>query len=544
MFLAERATIMHMKRYLAVMLTLTLGGLTGRAVDAAAGKENGDLIARIHFVGAAQIASAPNAAKWNEIRALPESAEVWRDVIQKLGTAPFRMMNRNSPPRKNDEAALISPLMEDILMSESYLEAGGASNAWPEVALAVKLNSARAKVWQNNLAKVLKDWTDISVQDIQVAGFRGWELKKHHDPNLFRFVLAGDWVVFGWGQDQLKLHTAILEKIKANKRPVAEAEKRWLDAWINWPEFEAYHPTALPFKLPKMELDVEGRGEFVRPELKLEFADPLGLKLEPWRIPTNMIGSPLASLTLMRGFGPLLSAIPIISNLNAEPFPNQIAIWALPQIPFMTCAALPVNDAKNYLMRIAPGLISLVNSNIAAHQGIGKAQLTTNMSVLLGELPFITPYLRATNGDDGDFLLAGILAMPPRAQPFPWDSLFEVIAPTNVVYYDRELNGERLYQWRSLSEIYPLSMKRTLPRLDTPVQRWLATIKTNLADCRTVGTLTAPNELTVVRNAPIGLTGVELTYLAFWVDGPEFPFPGEPAKAAANRTGNAKPEQK
>ena len=59
-----------------------------------------------------------------------------------------------------------------------------------------------------------------------------------------------------------------------------------------------------------------------------------------------------------------------------------------------------------------------------------------------------------------------------------------------------------------------------------------------------MGTLTAPNELTVVRNAPIGLTGVELTYLAFWVDGPEFPFPGEPAKAAANRTGNAKPEQK
>src|ERR1700722_13655904 len=107
---------MHMKRYLAVMLTLTLGGLTGRAADAAVAKENGDLIARIHFVGAAQIASDPNAAKWNEIRALPESAEVWRDIIQKLGTAPFRMMNRNSPPRKNDEAALISPLMEDILM--------------------------------------------------------------------------------------------------------------------------------------------------------------------------------------------------------------------------------------------------------------------------------------------------------------------------------------------------------------------------------------------------------------------------------------------
>jgi hypothetical protein len=288
-----------------------------------------------------------------------------------------------------------------------------------------------------------------------------------------------------------------------------------------------------------MELNVEGRGEFLRPELKLQFAEPLGMKLEPWRIPTNLIGSPLASITVARGFGPLLSGIPAVSNLNAEPLPNQTIIWALPKLPFLTCAAAPVNDGSNYLLRIAPGLISLINSGLGAESSVGKAVLTTNMSVAISGLPFLAPFLRATNEVNGDFLLAGIFAFPPHTQPFPWDALFGAISPDNIVYYDREMNGERLFQWRALSQLYFICKLQQLPRTDTPAQKWLMAIKPKLDDCRTVGTLTAPNELTLVRNAPVGLTGFELTCLAIWLDEPGFPLEDAAAKAAANNTGDA-----
>src|SRR5580698_1736558 len=101
----------------------------------------------------------------------------------------------------------------------------------------------------------------------------------------------------------------MVKQIKDKKRPMPMAKINWLDAWIDWPKFTAHHPLDLPFQLPKMELTVEGRKGFMRPELKMQFAEPLGLKLEPWWVPTNLISSPVASITLARGFGPLLSRV-------------------------------------------------------------------------------------------------------------------------------------------------------------------------------------------------------------------------------------------
>jgi hypothetical protein len=339
------------------------------------------------------------------------------------------------------------------------------------------------------------------------------------------------------------LHSSILQKIKDNKRPVPAAEKYWLDAMIDWPKLAAFHWMTLPFKLPKMALHVESRGEFLRPELKLQYAEPLGLKLEPWRIPTNSIGDRVASISLARGFGPLLSGISTISNFNAEPLPNQAFVWAVPKLPFLTCAAAPVNDGSNYLMRIAPTLISVLNSNLGVRNSTGKAMLTTNMSVAIGGLPFIAPFLRATNEDNGDFLMAGIFAFPPHVKLFPWDALLGTIAPDNVVYYGWEINDERVLQWRAMIQLFYLCTMRQPSRLDTPAQSWIMAIRPKLSECRTVGTLTAPNELTFMRNATVGLTGVEMNYLASWVDGPEFPLE-EAAKPATNSAADAKTGQK
>ena len=516
MSVAEKTATMGIRRCLAVALGLALGGGWLQAAD-------NDLAARIHFAGTAHILADPDAGRLKEIGALPESGVLWEQIVGKLATAPFRAMNLHSPPRTNDHAAEMRPLAEDFLRSESYCVVRATTNFWPELALAVKLENARADAWSKTLSAVLKDWTGIAVNDIEVEGLKGWELRKHHNPDRFRFFRTGDWIVFGWGDGELTLQPALVKEIKSRKRPVAEDKEDWLNAWVDWPKLSRGRGGELPFKLSEMELKVETRKYFLRPELKLHFAEPLGMNIEPWKFPTNLVHDPASAMTLVRGFGPLLAKIPELGGLSSEPLPNEAIVWAATQVPFLTTGVAPVKNSKNYLMQIAPGLVTLINSYQTARDYAGRAELTTNLSIGIRGLPVFSPFLKATNDSGVDYLMAGVFAPPVTISPFPWHELEQVIGPANVIYYEREMNGERMFQWRSLSQLYYMITVRNLPRIDTPAQNWLVAIKPRLDDCRTVGTLSAQDEITVIRNAPLGLTGFELTCLALWLDSPGFP---------------------
>ncbi len=454
---------------------------------------------------------------------MPESSGLWEEFVGKLATTPFRVMNRKSTPRKDDHAIQLRPLVQDVLQAESYCEVRETTNASPEVMLAVKVDDARAVVWRTNLAVVLTDWTGIAIKEITAEGYHGWELRKHHSPNLFRFIRAGDWVVFGWGDDELALQPGILKKIKSTKRPVAEDKTFWLEAWLDWPKLMKGQPGPFPFNLPKMKLTLEGKKDYVRPEVKMTFARPLGLKIEPWRIPTNTINDPVCCLTLARGFAPLLGRVPELKNLSTDPLPNQIALWTARDIPFSSWMAMPVKNAAGYLQKIAPGLVTLINKDLRERNAAGTAVLTTNLDVDIQGLPVLVPRLTRLHEQSGDYLLGWLMGDPPKSQPFPWASVLETIKPDNVVYYDWEMNGERLSQFQPLSQLYFMSASRTLPKTDTPAQDWLKAVKTKLENCGTVVKLTAPDELTLVRNAPTGLTAFEMTWAALWVDGPGFP---------------------
>ena len=104
--------------------------------------------------------------------------------------------------------------------------------------LAVKLSNDRAQLWQAYLSTILTSWTAIPTTPIQGDGYTGWELKKHVDPNLIRFIHAGDWVLFGWGQDDIHLQPSFLQRIKANKRPADPLKNVWLDALVDFADVE------------------------------------------------------------------------------------------------------------------------------------------------------------------------------------------------------------------------------------------------------------------------------------------------------------------
>ncbi len=485
-------------------------------------KDNGDLVARIHFVGTTQIASDPKAAALNEIMALPATAPMVQETMQKLATTPYRMLQKGRSIGTNDFGSVIRPILDDLLHVESYAEMRGPTNHVPELLLAVRLDPRRAEYWRTNLATILTAWTKIPVTKIQAEGFNGWELKKHHNPNCIRFFQAGDWTLFGWGQDDLLLQPAMLQRIKSTGRPAPQLKDNWLDAWVDWPRITPYHPLPLPFNLPKMELTLEGKKEFIRPKLVMQFPKPLGISLEPWRIPTNTIRKPFITFTAVRGVGAWLNQLPIARELNIGSLPNQWTSWSMARIPFETCMAVPVTDATNYLKRIAPNLIAVIQTNLAARHWSCGLELT-NSQIVMSNFMFLSPYLRPIHEPAGDFLTAGIFPFVVRKEPMPPDLMHEIMGKPKLVYYDWELTDERLAEWRPLAQVYLMLMKMATPDWNTPVEKWLLAASPKLKKSGTEVTLTAPNELTLVRNAPLGLSAFELTWLAYWLDAPNFP---------------------
>lgn len=515
-----------MRNYLSVLTIVVLGFWPGaETVQAQPGSVAADreLIGRFHFVGTSRVGADTNAAKLNEIAALPASKELIEQTLQKLSTAPARWLRGHIGSAGDDYAPLIRPLLDDLFRNESYAEMRGPTNAVPEVLLAVHLDKARAAVWQANLSTILQAWTGVKVSEIQPEGYKGWELKKHHDPNRIRLIQAGDWLLFGWGQDDIVLQSAMLQRIKTKGRPVDPIKEGWLEAWVDFPKLAPYHPLPAPFKLPAMTMTLQGRGEFIRPQIVMQFPQPLGLVLEPWRIPTNTIHNPFISFTAARGIVSWLDKFPALKQLAGGAVPGQIFIWSMDQLPFETCIAAPVKNGTNYLAGIESGLVSALNAKLATGH-IGRSQaIWTNNAIFITGFPVVTPYLRAIREPVGDFLISGLMPSPKRDKPMPPNLISQGMAQKNLVYYDWEITGLRIQQWRSIDQLYYLASKMPLNTTNSPAQKWMDAARTKLDKCATTVNATGPNELTLVRNSAVGLSGFELSLLARWLDSPGFP---------------------
>jgi hypothetical protein len=524
-FLAKKPAPMRMKIAFALLAIFAPGGGNGVAAgETAANRPVADLAARIHFIGMTQVAANPKAASFNAIWQLPATQELVDKTIGKLATAPYRIFQSHFT-NHNDHADQLRPLFRDLLNNESYVEIRGATNAIPEVLLAVRLEKNRADAWRTAIAGALSAWTEIPVKEIAAEGFSGWELRKHHNPNCIRFFLAGDWVVLGWGWNDLLLQPGMLQRIKEKKRPVPATRDYTLDAWVDWPALLAGHPLQLPFaggQLPKMQLTVTNAPDFIRTRMVMQFPKPLDLKLEPWQIPAETIRNKIFSFTAVRGIAPWLGQIDLIKSLDLKSVPNEWFIWAQ-DVPFETCFAAPVGNAKDYLKQLAPKLTLLVNSNLAKVHLTQGCGVDTNGDLHVAGFPFSAPYLRAGDDSGKQFLFGGVMPSHKREDPVPPALYEQITSRPNLVYYDWEITDARIEQWRVSSQLALIVERKVITDTNAPAQKWITASKKKLGNCTTVVTLSAPNELTLVRNGAVGFTGAELTGLAIWLDAPEFP---------------------
>jgi hypothetical protein len=515
-----------MRTYLAWAITslvVLTAGCGKTEIAAPPVRADADLVGRFQFIGSKQVAGDPKAAALNEITALPTTAPFIEETLRKLATTPYRIYKTHFPVRTNDFGAVIRPILEDLLHAESYAEMRGPTNHVPEVLLAVHLDQHRSDYWRTNLANILSDWTAIPVKNIQAEGFQGWELKKHHNPNCIRFFRAGDWTLFGWGQDDIKLQSEMLRRIKTTGRPAPPLKDVWLDCWVDWPRITSYHHVSLPVELPKMHLTLEGKKEFIRPKLVLQYPQPLNITLDPWRIPTNIINNTVVSLSAIRGISPWLSQLPVFKAAGMGTLPNEWFSWVDTKNPFDMSFAAPVTDGAKLLKRISPGVVSLINSNFPKYRINGQAVANTNGDVIIRNLLFFKPHLGIVHEPEGEFLLGRLFPRQAHKNPLPPELVREIINKPKLVYYDWEITNERLNHWRMMNQLFSMMLGISLPDPNSAVQKWLIAVTPKMSACGTEVTLTAPNELTLIRNAPVGFSAAELVWLAYWLDAPNFP---------------------
>src|SRR5437868_6918784 len=111
---------------LTVLLVSTLG-LPCRAGGGASVAAD-DLVVRLHFVGTAQITADSNAATLNQIGALPETTQLREEVLNKLATAPYRLLKSRIPNTADAHTDLLRPLLDDLVTAEWCLELNGNTN--------------------------------------------------------------------------------------------------------------------------------------------------------------------------------------------------------------------------------------------------------------------------------------------------------------------------------------------------------------------------------------------------------------------------------
>jgi hypothetical protein len=495
-------------------------------------------LARIYWTGKDRISADTNASAQNAVWNLPESRKLEAHALDQLARAPWVLLGRN--PDTNG-AALLRPLAEDALRTESYAEIRQAGDGSRELVFAARLNGARAAGWETRLASVLESITGI--RPSPAAGPRpGWTLRKHHQPDLIEFVRADGWIVLGAGHDRNRLLDDVLARIRRDKSPCAgQPAGAWFSASLDLPRLASAFgwSTNFPANLPAITFVAERQGSNIVTTGSLLFPEPLNLRLQPWIVPTNLIADTFTSLTCVRGIQSWLASTRLWRDLQTNAAPDQLYVWALPSLPMQTYFAAPLPDASNRVSR----LTDLVLDKTAAFFGsndLGGFRRSETNGLEWNGVPYVSPYLQSVDGPAGPFVFGGMFPSPNPDTMAP-GQIPRALSLTNLVYYDWEATSNRMDQWMYMGQFIRWVCNRA--QEDNPVSLlWLMAPKPTVGPSETEVTIESPNGLSFHRESTLGLTAIELNLLVDWIDSPHFPVglhsalaqPPPPAAPAGN----------
>jgi hypothetical protein len=549
-------------------------------------------IARVHWLGKKRIAAQKTAGRFMSLWNLPEALTLEAQTIDKLAlaiggasndvnaalqststNAPLVFTNYPALVASNHTAALLRPLLDDLVREEAYLEVEQRAGQPAELAIAVRLEEPRADLWTSNVTAVLSSLTNV--QSIAAPASRlAWRFapgpavaeQNGKDttngtnmattsvlgsrPSTIEMARAGEWTVVGFAPETNGLLAELCHRIQVDQTPVPAAVTNsalqmnpvtrkvspapessatapsWLDVDLDLNRLSTalafgWH---LPDGWPRISATWTSTGEYVRIAGELIFAKPLGIQLEPWNIPTNLIHDPIFSFTALRGLRPWLARQNWFSRFQVDPVPDQLSLWASTAVPVFTFAATPMTNAATALRTFGPRVAAELNPWIT-NNALG-ALLCRNEPAGLSwnGIPMFTPAIEAVAAPGGDFLVGGLggtISTNGKAAP---PGLFaQLNVRPNLVYYNWEFTQAKVAHWTYIGQTLRLALM--LPQMDgkSAAFAFLLAAAPSLGNTGTEILQDGPAHMRFLRNSSLGFTGAELHLLADWLESPAFP---------------------
>lgn len=519
-----------MKSFIALSLVAWLAaGTLAKTVQGAAQSKESEPVVQWHCLGSTRLLQLPDAAKLRAISEMPETEALVNQVVASLTKAPRRWIHREVSA---DELAALRPLLLDLVQLETVGEIRPLPDSPKKLQYTVglKLANEQSVRWDRALRYLMASWKMGPIELREQEGYRGWEIAKEHDN--FYLMRSGQWLFVGWGYVDFKAQTKTWESLAQRSFPESGEGRVWLDAQFDCARLSGPSPSASPQGWcvpPSIELLLTVNDNNVRTLAKLAYPQAQNWKLDPWRIPVKTISEPLISFTAIRSLASDLERCLALKSFEMDPLPNQLFVWAQGEVPFQTFAAVPVRGVTNLIERLAVRLPTLIFSNWLARP-VGSFQYNKNNTELIWTgLAVVAPSLRPAVEPAGEFLLGGVFAPSLNTNPPPRELLAEITTSKDLVYYDWEITEERLKQVRILGQLWDILFRSPGPASESisgssASQAWLLAVGKHLGNSVTQARVSSPQELSLVRRSHLGLTGMELVFLARWLDDPQFPF--------------------
>jgi hypothetical protein len=132
----------------------------------------------------------------------------------------------------------------------------------------------------------------------------------------------------------------------------------------------------------------------------------------------------------------------------------------------------------------------------------------------------VSPAIEPARDDHRDFLLLSLFPLVPAGKPAPDQLWSQLAGRANLVYYDWEMTGPRLQQWRLLSGMLwyrPPAQADEMLNGVLAKDNLLGSLGNGIGKTVTEITRAGPNELSIVRTGPLGFSGLEIVLLTDWL---------------------------
>jgi len=469
-----------------------------------AGRAVAEPALQYHCGGGSQLGQNTGLAALHKALALPATTN-----LQNLARTRFSTWLTSTLALTNNpsSALMLEPLVGDVAENESLGSFGGASS----FILALHLDATRAQAWQDTLAKIFGGGGETFA--CKPFSGRRWNVAGSHS---FWIIPARDWLLVGCGDDFSPAQAQYLSQIQALGRPVPALKEHWLEADMTTARLGGWFRLLQPARI---RMTITPNGDGLQIGARVIETQAIPWKSGPWQIPGDLMRGQIISFTAGQNVAAFLNVNPALSRLPGNPLTNQFYFWAGDQMPFLNYMAWPEADASNVLNELSTQAPAALNPILKRFNGTELVWHPEARQLSMQNIRLFVPALEAVQAHDGPFLLLSSFPRTP-GNAAPDALLSQIKGRTNLVAYDWELTGRRLSELQILGGMIAnraCAQKSEGEDYAEIEMKWLEGLVPLGGATVTEITRVAPNELSVTRQAPVGLTAVELTLFADWL---------------------------